>query len=1358
MKKCTLGQLLLWSLALLCLWALPGMAQSAPAAPPGAPPVPAIDENVSQGALRVQLKDRLVECPLKHTDVVGSISGFIARVTVTQTFQNPFDDKIEAVYVFPLPHTAAVDDMTMMIGDRKIVGVIKRRAEARHIYEQAIAQGNTAALLEQERPNIFTQTVGNIPPKSEIKVVISYVDVLAYDMGGYEFHFPMVVSPRYDANKPFTGVPAGATVAPPIAAPVGIAPAGATAPVGVNPPILLPDTRNGADISLSLKLNTGVPVQDIKVTNHKAKVEKTGATLAEITLDPSDSIPNKDFVVRYTVAGSKPEMAVLANSAGLGKGYFMLMIQPATDDKLMKSPPREMIFLVDVSGSMGGAKTDKAKEAMKLFFKQVRPDDTINVITFDSTSRKFFPASVPATKENMEKALNYPFTGGGTEMHSAVKMAIDEPVDAKRVRMVIMLTDGETGDEANLTAMIGKAAGDNLRFSAFGIGTSANRFLVDNIAKQGKGVSGIIDLTTDPAELVIKTMDRLHRAQLANVQIDWQGLSVNDIYPRRIPDLWAGAPIILYGRYEDGGTANINVNGTIENKTSTQALTVSLPYGEYPANEVLAPVWARQKIEDLSQQMYYGNDPVIIEEITKTALEYKLMSQYTSFVAVDVRDLAKTTTPVKPPRRVNVAVPLAADTQWSGVFASTSISAIQLMSNEYADRIPLIADHWNNPAVPGIAGSNGLTRYELAQPSARFMMASPSTAPFSSSMGTTTAGIVNSYASIDTYGITLGVISPSSTSPVISTIPLIGSVVYPNKQMPAPPAAIIPTGAASLMGYSRATIDLPGDAGGLWKDGASLKESPKYRLRQDGKDETGAPLTGAALAASNNLATMYAQMEKAAAAAEFEAGVQQARGHFDTAIACYQQAILLNMALGKDIAKLSAAMNLLPEQQENARVVKYPALGRMVGQELHNISISDAVKLLAGISGMDVSIVGGSLEDAADMTASGKLPIIAYLDLRNANVAMALNMILSGNHLDWVAQNGGIIVATSHRLPATSAWVYPVHYYQQPANQEEYLLNADKFLRGARLALGADGNASVYFLGENSNLLVIGDSTAHARIAAYLQALRAGTDMTLFAGPSPSEFTDWMKSREARKNQQANLLLLQELQKTAGKYANIYLIQRISQRMGSGISDPTSILNSYGWRLFTSAYAGKMDVEALGWLEGVWYNPDMAKLIEGNFFLFARSAWQINAAATKMPKDADLAKLAAQVRAVMTPYTAKFANFDSMDNANLLGVDYLLLAGMLTDAQRAELGKVRADKSLTRALLDPSKENVAALQGSLDNMNRQQYLEDNLLLTALIAKKQGGPLAKALRENLRDIVKGYPVNSSLLLLVNELTK
>ncbi|MEI7831866.1 MAG: VIT domain-containing protein, partial [bacterium] len=348
MKSSKLSQLLLWSLALLCLWALPGVAQTAP-------PVPEqIDANVSQGALRVQMKDRVVECPLKHTDVVGSISGFIARVTVTQTFQNPFDDKIEAVYVFPLPHTAAVDDMTMVIGDRKIVGVIKRRAEARQIYEQAIARGNTAALLEQERPNIFTQSVGNIPPKSEIKVVISYVDVLAYDMGGYEFHFPMVVSPRYDANKPFTGVPAGTNVAPAI----GPAPADATAPVGVNPAILYPDTRNGADISLSLKLNTGVPVQDIKVTNHKAKINKVGATLANITLDPSDAIPNKDFVVRYNVAGSKPEMAVLANSEGLGKGYFMLMIQPATDDNLTKSPPREMVFLVDVSGSMSGPKTD----------------------------------------------------------------------------------------------------------------------------------------------------------------------------------------------------------------------------------------------------------------------------------------------------------------------------------------------------------------------------------------------------------------------------------------------------------------------------------------------------------------------------------------------------------------------------------------------------------------------------------------------------------------------------------------------------------------------------------------------------------------------------------------------------------------------------------------------------------------------------------------------------------------------------------------------------------------------------------------------------------------------------------------
>ena len=230
-----------------------------------------LEKDVTQGALRLLQPDgTLVECPLRHTDIQADISGFIARVKVTQTFHNPTQEKIEAVYVFPLPHEAAVDEMTMKVGDRQIVGLIKRRAEARSIYEQALAAGQTAALLEQERPNIFTQSVGNIEPDKEVNVEISYVDVLRYDMGAYEFHFPMVVGPRYNPGAPVgepnqTPAELEGKVSPPQPDTNRVPDASR-----ISPPVMKPGVRNGHDVSLSVKLDAGVPIQNLKSTNHRA--------------------------------------------------------------------------------------------------------------------------------------------------------------------------------------------------------------------------------------------------------------------------------------------------------------------------------------------------------------------------------------------------------------------------------------------------------------------------------------------------------------------------------------------------------------------------------------------------------------------------------------------------------------------------------------------------------------------------------------------------------------------------------------------------------------------------------------------------------------------------------------------------------------------------------------------------------------------------------------------------------------------------------------------------------------------------------------------------------------------------------
>lgn len=683
-----------WITALLSVLIMLGISNGTAFTETSQPIIP-MEQEITQGALRVEVDEQIVECPLKHTDVKANISGFIARVTVTQTFHNPYDEKIEAVYVFPLPHTAAIDDMTMTVGERRIVGLIKRRAEAQALYQAAIQHGKTASLLEQERPNIFTQSVGNIQPNDEIRIKISYVDVLDYDMGTYEFHFPMVVGPRYIPGTPTSKMPelpnelkgkVGESEAP-LDAPLdgadpsgtGVAPDTDRVPDAsrITPPVLKPGYRTAHDISLAVSLDAGVPIQDIQIVNHKADVDRVDASGAAAVLSPADSIPNKDFVMKYAVVGEKPEMAVLGHSKGAEQGYFMLMIQPKLDAELAEAPPREIVFLVDVSGSMRGEPTQKVKETMHHFLRLTKPNDTVQVITFSNRADKLFEKSVPATQANIEHALNFTQQmrgGGGTEMLNAIKLVLNEPVDQERVRIVVMLTDGYIGNEAEIITEIDRRAGDQIRFSAIGIGTSPNRYLIDGVAKHGGGLADVIALNTDPGPLVAQIAERIHRAQLAKIQIDWNGLSVYETYPRRIPELWAGRPVLMFGRYGAGGSQKIELSGSAEGKPLKYKLHVTLPDTQ-SAHDVLSKVWARKKIEDISAQLHAADAPEIIEEITNIALTHRLMTQYTSFVAVDENDMQPINQEAKAPRQVVVPVPLPEGTNYRGFYNQSTMVA-----------------------------------------------------------------------------------------------------------------------------------------------------------------------------------------------------------------------------------------------------------------------------------------------------------------------------------------------------------------------------------------------------------------------------------------------------------------------------------------------------------------------------------------------------------------------------------------------------------------------------------------------------------------------------------------------------------
>ncbi len=492
-------------------------------------------------------------CPLKHTDVKAQISGFLSRVVVTQEFENPFKEKIEAVYTFPLPQNAAVDDMTMIVGDRTVRGKVLRREEAQAVYEAAKSNGQTASLLDQERPNIFTQSVANILPGEQIKITISYVETLKYEDGSYEFVFPMVVGPRY-----VPGSPTGAQG-------TGFAPDTNQVPDAsrVTPQPVPEGMRAGHDVSIDVALDAGVPIDVLDSKTHDVSVERPDDRRAIVRLKDQAAIPNKDFILRYDVAGRKIEDALLTHASDKG-GFFTLILQPPDRVTAEDVMPKELVFVLDTSGSMSGFPIEKAKETMKLALDNLYPYDTFNLITFSGDEHILFPEPVPATKENLAKAqafLESRTGGGGTEMMKAIKASMD-PSDAQgHVRIVVFMTDGYVGNDMEIIGEVQKHP--NARVFAFGIGSSVNRFLLDNMARYGRGEVEYVGLNDDGSASARRMYERVRNPLLTDISIDWNGLPVAEVYPKTVPDLFSAKPVILTGRYTGNGHGTIRLKGLI---------------------------------------------------------------------------------------------------------------------------------------------------------------------------------------------------------------------------------------------------------------------------------------------------------------------------------------------------------------------------------------------------------------------------------------------------------------------------------------------------------------------------------------------------------------------------------------------------------------------------------------------------------------------------------------------------------------------------------------------------------------------------------------------------------------------------
>ncbi len=474
------------------------------------------------------------DLPLEHTEAHITVDGSIQLVTVRQVYGNPYSDPIEAVYVFPLPESGAVYSMDMEIGDRRIEGEIKERQEAQRIYEEAISQGRTAALLEQERPNIFTQTVGNILPGDDIVIEIMYAAPVDYNDGSWEVVYPMVVGPRFSPNS-------------------------VTDVDRITPDIVPEDTRSGYDIELSLTLDPGFPVREFESLNHAISTEIQNDDRLFVELSREHEIPNRDFVFTYRTAGNDIGAGVVSHNGDMG-GHFMLMLEPDAEVDQGHIAPKEIFFVVDNSGSMSGQPMEVAKETVRQFVRGMNPDDSFQIMRFSETASSMSSEPMENTAANVRRGIEYinSMSGmGGTVMIEGVRACVGYPEDPERMRYSIFLTDGYIGNESEILSELRTTLGEHTRLFSIGVGSSVNRYLIEGLAEEGRGYAVYVGLDQNPKTAVEDVYNKINNPYLVDIEIDWGNLDVTEVYPREIRDLYDGEPLVVVGRYNESGRDEI---------------------------------------------------------------------------------------------------------------------------------------------------------------------------------------------------------------------------------------------------------------------------------------------------------------------------------------------------------------------------------------------------------------------------------------------------------------------------------------------------------------------------------------------------------------------------------------------------------------------------------------------------------------------------------------------------------------------------------------------------------------------------------------------------------------------------------
>lgn len=560
---------------------------------------------------------KLDRLPLQSTSVEAGISGVIADVRVTQTYKNEGKRPIEAIYVFPASTRAAVYAMRMVIGERTIVAEIRKREDARREYEAAKNAGKSASLLEQQRPNVFQMNVANILPGDLIRVELQYTELLVPLDSVYEFVYPTVAGPRY-AGQPGTESAAGEH--------------------WVANPYLHQGEAPKEAFRLSVSISAGMPVQDISCPSHKVAIAYDGEMDGVVRLDPSETHgSNRDFILRYRLAGNRVQAGLLLYE-GKDENFFLAMVQPPKRVRPEQIPPREYIFVVDVSGSMNGFPLDLSKSLLRDLIGSLRPVDRFNVVLFAGGSSLLSERSLPATPENILQGIHLierQRGGGGTELLPALKKAFSLPRTEGASRTVVIATDGYVSVEEAAFDLIRENLGDTNVFP-FGIGSSVNRLLIEGMARAGMGEPFVITKQAEAGPKAHAFRKLLESPVLTGISVAFDRFEVYDVEPPSIPDLFGERPVVVFGKWGGEPRGKIRIRGTGGEGPFETSLDVER-FRPLEGNGAIRYLWARHRIALLSDYNHLRPSDRRVEEVTRLGLTYNLLTAYTSFVGIDTQ-------------------------------------------------------------------------------------------------------------------------------------------------------------------------------------------------------------------------------------------------------------------------------------------------------------------------------------------------------------------------------------------------------------------------------------------------------------------------------------------------------------------------------------------------------------------------------------------------------------------------------------------------------------------------------------------------------------------------------------------------